>query len=330
MRSGASRADLLAACLLLVLASGCTELPVDGSDPSTLSRRSNGTPVLLVQNTQAGGLSTTDATDPGAALVLIEELRSEIKRLRDQFEIQKFELEKLRRRQRELYDDLDERLRREERLTSSMPQSPGSDSVTGAGAALSPGSSPGSASTMSVPPGTETSETEPGKDSETALPDTIVVGTVTREIVTSESAATSESHQKTTGTVSVSEEDAYDQAFDLLKESRYADAAVAFAQFIRRFPGSELTDDAWYWIGEARYVTREFDASLRAFETVINYFTGSPRVPASHLKIGYIQYDNGVYDKARKTLDYVLAEFPSHRVTVSAKARLKKMDREGR
>ena len=148
--------------------------------------------------------------------------------------------------------------------------------------------------------------------------------------MTSESASTQEGRRNTTQSVSISEEDAYDQAFDLLKESRYADAAVAFAQFIRRFPQSELNDDAWYWIGEARYVTREFDASMRAFETVVNHFANSPRIPASHLKIGYIQYDTGVYGKARKTLDYVLAEFPSHQVTVSAKARLKKMDREGR
>ena len=51
--------------------------------------------------------------DPQTA-ALIEDLRREISSLRDQLDIQTFELEKLRRRQRELYDDLDARLRQEE------------------------------------------------------------------------------------------------------------------------------------------------------------------------------------------------------------------------
>jgi len=58
--------------------------------------------------------------DPQTA-ALIEDLRREISALRDQLDIQTFELEKLRRRQRELYDDLDARLRQEERITASMP-----------------------------------------------------------------------------------------------------------------------------------------------------------------------------------------------------------------
>ena len=325
MRGSKERAGWFAGCAVLFLVGGCAELPVDGSDIGTLSRQSNSTPVRLAQSAQSGALSTTDATDPGAALVLIEELRSELEKLRDQFEVQKFELEKLRRRQRELYDDLDERLRREERLTSVMPQPPASGN-----AEITVKSSPGLSSGTAVQSVPQTPQTQSGKAADAALPDTIVVGTVPREIVTSQSASTQEGRRNTTQSVSISEEDAYDQAFDLLKESRYADAAVAFAQFIRRFPQSELNDDAWYWIGEARYVTREFDASMRAFETVVNHFTNSPRIPASHLKIGYIQYENGAYDDARKTLDYVLDAFPTHRVVVSAKARLKKMDREGR
>jgi len=60
------------------------------------------------------------APDP-QTVALIEDLRREISTLRNQLDIQTFELEKLRRRQRELYDDLDARLRQEERVTASMP-----------------------------------------------------------------------------------------------------------------------------------------------------------------------------------------------------------------
>ena len=58
--------------------------------------------------------------DPQTA-ALIEDLHREISSFRNQLDIQTFELEKLRRRQRELYDDLDARLRQEEIVTASMP-----------------------------------------------------------------------------------------------------------------------------------------------------------------------------------------------------------------
>ena len=156
--------------------------------------------------------------------------------------------------------------------------------------------------------------------------DTIVVGSAAQTTATSGQTLNS----TTVGNaVSVSEEETYDAAFDLLKQSLYADAAVAFTQFIQRFPNSELTDDAWYWMGEARFVTREFSQSLGAFQNVINNFMDSPRIPASYLKVGYIQYEYGAYIKARETLNFVLSSFPNHRVVVNAKARLEKMAREG-
>jgi tol-pal system protein YbgF len=131
-------------------------------------------------------------------------------------------------------------------------------------------------------------------------------------------------------TVTLSEQKAYDQAFNMLKQSRYDDAAGEFAKFLRKHAGSHLTDDAWYWMAEAHYVTRDFERALIAFNTVASYFVNSPRIPASRLKIGYIQYEIADYRESRETLTKLLRDFPAHRVAVSAEARLKKMDREER
>jgi tol-pal system protein YbgF len=129
-------------------------------------------------------------------------------------------------------------------------------------------------------------------------------------------------------TVTLGEQDAYDQAFNMLKQSRYDEAAEEFANFLRQYRNSQLTDDAWYWMAEAHYVTRDFERALIGFNTVVSYFVNSPRIPASHLKIGYIQYETADYEGSRKTLTQLLRDFPAHRVAVSAEARLKKMDRE--
>ncbi len=290
----------------------------------------------------SGNDTSTSAVPTGPDLqtvALIEDLRREISSLRDQLDIQTFELENLRRRQRELYDDLDARLRQEERVTASMPTPGEGGSAPSSLVPTEPTQSADNSQATRVS-GSGVSETET-TDSSSNAPnaatdavtntgessvDTIVVGSAAQTTATSGQALKSTT---VSNAVSVSEEETYDAAFDLLKQSLYADAAVAFTQFIQRFPNSELTDDAWYWMGEARFVTREFSQSLGAFQNVINNFMDSPRIPASYLKVGYIQYEYGAYIKARETLNFVLSSFPNHRVVVNAKARLEKMSREG-
>ena len=295
-------------------------------------------PLFEISTTEQSSFSAITGPDPKTA-GLIEELRLEISSLREQLNFQVFELEKLRRRQRELYDDLNARLRQEERLTAMMPKSGEGGSFPGSLELTEPIQS-GDITQTSHLLGTGDSQTEitdSGNNASNAATDTvtnignnlvgtIVVGSATQSATTSGQALNSTT---VSNAVSVSEEETYDAAFDLLKHSLYADAAGAFTQFIQRFPNSNLIDDAWYWTGEARFVTREFNQSLGAFQNVINNFMDSPRIPASYLKVGYIQYEYGAYIKARETLNFVVSSFPNHRVVVNAKFRLDKMAREG-
>ena len=70
-------------------------------------------------------------TDLANALSTIQQLREEIKDLLNRVELQRYEVEKLRGRQRDLYDDLDQRLRKQERLvlTVPVPSMPSVDSI---------------------------------------------------------------------------------------------------------------------------------------------------------------------------------------------------------
>ena len=75
-------------------------------------------------STAAVGEPLTDSfatTDLANALLTIQQLREEIKDLLNRVELQRYEVEKLRGRQRDLYDDLDQRLRKQERLVLTVP-----------------------------------------------------------------------------------------------------------------------------------------------------------------------------------------------------------------
>ncbi len=125
------------------------------------------------------------------------------------------------------------------------------------------------------------------------------------------------------------EKAAYDQAFQALKELRYADAAEEFQSFIDRFPTSEYTDNAQYWLGESYYVTRNYDIALTAFQDLLDQFPDSPKAPDALLKIGYTHYELEQWDSARAALTQVQENYPDSTLSRLAENRLRSMRMEG-
>jgi len=121
----------------------------------------------------------------------------------------------------------------------------------------------------------------------------------------------------------------YDAAFDLMKQGRYDRAVKAFRAFLAKNPDSGLADNAQYWIAEGNYVLRNYKLALEEFTKVVND-PQSSKAPDALLKIGYVHYELGAYDRARKTLGEVQTRFPGTSVAKLAAVRLDKMKKEGR
>lgn len=195
-------------------------------------------------------------------LVQTDALQAEVRRLRDQVEVLSHELEGVKRRQRELYADLDRRLREQERTAAPGPGAGAGGGTQGAGG-----------------PAAERTDAQA----------------------------------------------AYDAAFDLMKQSRYRDAIQAFQAFLARYGDSVLAADARYWIGEAHYVTRDFDQALAAFQELVQKYPDSDKLPDAMLKIGYIQLEKGEQAAGRQTLEDLLRRYPGSPAAVSAERRLKSL-----
>jgi len=121
----------------------------------------------------------------------------------------------------------------------------------------------------------------------------------------------------------------YDAAFDLMKQGLYDRAVKAFRVFLAKNPDSGLADNAQYWIAEGNYVLRNYKLALEEFTKVVND-PQSSKAPDALLKIGYVHYELGAYDKARKTLGEVQERYPGTSVARLAAVRLDKMKKEGR
>ncbi len=98
-----------------------------------------------------------------------------------------------------------------------------------------------------------------------------------------------------TGQPSGADQAAYNQAFDILKAGKYADAITAFQQFLQTYPQSSLADNAQYWLGESYYVTRDFQNAAAAFQTVLDRWPDSRKAPDALLKLGYTQAELGAH-----------------------------------
>lgn len=120
----------------------------------------------------------------------------------------------------------------------------------------------------------------------------------------------------------------YQAAFELLKQGRYDQAAIALQQFMVAFPSSELSDNAQYWLAETYYVTQQYKEALPAFQTVLDRYPDSRKIPDALLKIGYCNYELNKKGAAEKALRAVVADYPETTAARLASQRLERIKSE--
>jgi tol-pal system protein YbgF len=124
---------------------------------------------------------------------------------------------------------------------------------------------------------------------------------------------------------STTEQAAYVQAFDALKNGNYGAAIAGFKQYLASYPTSDLADNAQYWLGEAYYVTRDYDNAAVAFRAVGERWPNSRKAPDALLKLGFTQYELKQRPEARATLTLVMQRYPGSEAARLAGERLKRL-----
>ncbi|XXK27619.1 tetratricopeptide repeat protein [Arenicellales bacterium nBUS_45] len=160
-------------------------------------------------------------------------------------------------------------------------------------------------------------------------PDSVIVGSgegsthrveaVTVETVVSgaETLATREEQQSLQRAVKYIDEQQYDQATRVL------------IALLRSNPHSAIADEAWFWLGEARYLLGAFSEAVEAFETLLLYFVDSRLVPNAKLKLGLTQVELRQFEAARTTLNELLGEKVDDQIKLTAQKALGRVDAAG-
>lgn len=226
----------------------------------------------------------------------LDRLTREVRELRGEVEDDSGAVSDLSRRQKELFLDLDRRLKRLEggtvSTTPTAPTSAATASATSSGTAPSQQPAAGPAASGGPAPAAPTA-TAAGADP-------------------------------------LKEQNQYQQAFGLLKEGRYEQASKAFSSFLKTYPSGPYSDNAQYWLGETYYVNRQFQPAMTEFNKLVQAYPDSAKVGHAKLKMGLIYAETGEIERAKKTLEEVAARYPTTPQGRLARERLEKMKAEGK
>ena len=221
----------------------------------------------------------------------IQALRTELNNLRGQLEVINNNLENAAKRQRDMYIDLDTRLRRFEQAGAPPAAAPGA-----APGGSPPAATPGAQDKPAAAAGTTTAP--PGALAQGAAGPAADAGAENR---------------------------AYETAQQQRRIGDYQGAIVGFQNFIKQYPKSTLAPRAQYWIGDSYFNIRDFKLAIANQQTLIKTYPDSTTVPDAMLNIASSQIEMGEGIAGRKTLEDLVARYPVSEAADKARRRIEAM-----
>jgi tol-pal system protein YbgF len=244
-------------------------------------------------------LKAVSATNPALGLAdQLEGLRKEMMQLRGQLEVVGNDIQMASKRQRDMYVDLDSRMKR-------LEQPPAAEAAPAAAqpSAAAPAAAPTAAAAAAAAPAAATA----GASAKPVQP---AVATTTRPGQAAAPQATE------------AEARAYEAAQGQRRIGNYQGAIAAFRNFIAENPKSSLAHRAQYWIGDSYYNLREFKSAIQSQQKLIASYPDSTSVPDALLNIASCQIELGDTAAARKTLDRLIARYPASDAAEKGRRRL--------
>ena len=234
-------------------------------------------------------LAEIEAVVKGQGLVdllnQVQTLNQELSRVKGQLEVAAHNIEMNQQRQRDLYTDIDTRLRKLEAGTMAAPMGP-------AGAVDPMGA------TMSTD-----NPAAPAEDGSS------VTATVAPTLAPPNAGAGSEAGD-------------FENAQALYQAGKYREAFDAYEKFLQAYPNSSRAPEAQYALGYTQFSLKNYKAAMNTQQKMIRQFPNHARVPEAMFSIANSQIQLSDVEGAKQTLKTLLARYPNSQVAPNAKKRL--------
>ena len=219
----------------------------------------------------------------------VETLRQDVNRLRGQIEVLNNAAENTAKRQRDMYVDLDTRLRK-------IEQQGGAGGAAAPAIVAPPAAAAAAASTPAAPAAPAAAAGPKPAASPAAAPASVAVDP--------------------------NESRAYEAAQNQRRIGNYQGAIFGFQNFLKQYPKSTLAPRAQYWIGDSYFNLRDFKNAIAAQQALVKAYPDSPSVPDALLNVASSQAELGDAAASRRTLEEVVARYPSSDAAEKARRRL--------
>lgn len=115
----------------------------------------------------------------------------------------------------------------------------------------------------------------------------------------------------------------YENAFQLLKDSKYQEAITAFTNFQEQFGNSKYGDKAQYWLAETHYVNLDYKNAAAEYEKILTLYPESSKTSHALLKLGFCYQELGNQEQAANSFTKVINLFPGTTAAQLANDRLR-------
>ncbi len=133
-----------------------------------------------------------------------------------------------------------------------------------------------------------------------------------------------------TTTDAVQEQNAYQTAYNALKNRNYAQSIPAMESYLQQYPNGKYAASAHYWLGELYMVQGQPDKAASQFNIIMASYPKDTKVADANLKLGIIYYNKGQFPEAKQTFTQVKAKYSGTAAARLADARLQEMARNGK
>ena len=120
-------------------------------------------------------------------------------------------------------------------------------------------------------------------------------------------------------------EELYRSAYEDYMRGNYDLASQGFRDYMVRWPNTELTDNALYWIGECYDAQDDSAMALEVFTQVLEDYPTSDKAAAAQLKKGLLYLKMNDQAQGVVHLQYVVYEYPGTREADLARERLRSL-----
>ncbi len=138
------------------------------------------------------------------------------------------------------------------------------------------------------------------------------------------SPSSSQAESKQKNPAMENEASAFRSAYKVYLNGNYKRASSEFQRFVKHYPATALTPQAFFYLGQSLYVQKQYEPAQQALQQIVSDYPNTKYRSQALYKLGQIMIETDQRSKAQKHWNQVIQDYPDSPEATHAKDQLKK------